>query len=180
MKKIDIDGQNNRYLIKKVNKEPKKNLNKNILENNNMIDNHVYQKELLNIIYLNHTINESENDNKMNEIKTIKKNILNKTKSYIHQDEKKNRININTPLLIDDVYELLLEDKMLCHYCNCKVFIYYEKYRDQQQWTLERKNNELPHFKDNCVISCLKCNLQRRCKNMDNFKFTKNLIIKKI
>ena len=68
---------------------------------------------------------------------------------------------------------------MTCHYCNENVFIYYEKYRDNKQWTLERKDNNLPHFKNNCVIACLECNLQRRNKNMDNFKFTKKLIIHK-
>ena len=108
-----------------------------------------------------------------------KKNISKKMNSYIQQDKKQNRIDNDTPLILEEIYELLIENKMTCHYCNENVFIYYEKYRDNKQWTLERKDNKLPHFKNNCVIACLECNLQRRNKNMDNFKFTKKLIIHK-
>ena len=176
MKKINIEGQNNRYLIKKVNKEEKKTLNKNRIENTNLLDNHNYQKQLLNIIYLDDC---NDNHDNIKEIEFIKKNISNKINSYIQQDEKKNRVDNETPLLREEIYELLIENQMQCYYCNCNVFIYYEKYRDDYQWTLERKDNNLPHFKNNCVISCLKCNLQRRTKNMDNFKFTKNLVINK-
>ena len=173
MKKINIEGQNNRYLIKKVNKEEKKIINTNVIENTKLLDNHKYQNDILNIIYLNHCKDETE------EIIYLKKNISKKMNSYIQQDKKQNRIDNDTPLILEEIYELLIENKMTCHYCNENVFIYYEKYRDNKQWTLERKDNKLPHFKNNCVIACLECNLQRRNKNMDNFKFTKKLIIHK-
>ena len=48
---------------------------------------------------------------------------------------------------------------------------------------LERKlylNNFHEHTNENTVISCLDCNLQRRKKNSQKFKFTKQLTIKKI
>ena len=40
--------------------------------------------------------------------------------------------------------------------------------RDEQQWTLDRIDNDKCHSDENTVISCLKCNLQRRVKNSDD------------
>ena len=48
-----------------------------------------------------------------------------------------------------------------------------------EQWSLDRIDNSIPHTNDNVIISCLKCNLQRRCQNKDNFLFTKQLKIEK-
>lgn len=52
--------------------------------------------------------------------------------------------------------------------------------RDFKQWTLDRINNNLEHSNKNTVISCLKCNLDRRRKNFHAFTFTKNLCIRKL
>jgi len=182
-KTINIEGQHHRYLIKKVNKdkppEVKKmnissNLEKELQTHENKIYKHDFQKSIIHMNYM---------DNKNDEYKYIlqhfQKLVKTKMNSYLKQDEQKNRIDEEKPLVLNDIYELLIESRMQCYYCNQEVFIYYEKYRDKSQWTLERINNDLGHFKKNCVISCLECNLQRRNHNMSKFKFTKNLVIVK-
>ena len=55
-----------------------------------------------------------------------------------------------------------------------RIFIF-EKIRENKQWTLDRLNNYDEHTNQNTIISCLKCNLQRRRKNSEKFKFTKQL-----
>ena len=57
--------------------------------------------------------------------------------------------------------------------------VMYKNVRDPMQWTLDRKDNDDCHSKDNTLISCLKCNLQRRVTDVDKFTFTKHLTIKK-
>lgn len=57
----------------------------------------------------------------------------------------------------------------------------YENKREMQQWTLDRLDNSIGHEKNNVVICCLKCNLERRCINDDKFLFTKQFkLIKKV
>ena len=43
-----------------------------------------------------------------------------------------------------------------------------------------RINNYDEHSNDNTIISCLECNLQRRRKNSEKFKFSKQLENKQI
>ena len=49
----------------------------------------------------------------------------------------------------------------------------YKISRDPLQWTLDRIDNSIGHTNDNVIICCLKCNLERRCKNSNAFLFTK-------
>ena len=56
----------------------------------------------------------------------------------------------------------------------------YKKVRHNKQWTLDRLNNDIGHFTDNVVISCLSCNLKKRRMDEEKFKFSKQLIITKI
>ena len=182
-KTINIDGQHNRYLIKKVNKhkppEVKKmnistNLEKELQTHESMIFKHDFQKSIVHMNYM-----DTKNEEYEYILQHFQKLVKTKMNSYLKQDEQKNRIDKEKPLLLNDIYELLIESHMQCYYCVQEVFIYYEKYRDKSQWTLERIDNNLGHFKQNCVISCLECNLQRRNHNMSKFKFTKNLVIVK-
>jgi hypothetical protein len=48
------------------------------------------------------------------------------------------------------------------------------------QWSLERINNTIGHYQSNCVLACLECNLKRRTKNHEYFKFTKSTTFKKV
>ena len=53
------------------------------------------------------------------------------------------------------------------------MLILYNKVRDLDQWTLDCIDNDINHSQENVVVSCLRCNLQRRCQNKDKFLFTK-------
>ena len=78
-----------------------------------------------------------------------------------------------------DVLEKLVISKLKCYYCAKEMLILYKNVRDPMQWTLDRKDNAVNHSKENTLISCLKCNLQRRVTDVDKFTFTKHLRIKK-
>jgi hypothetical protein len=70
---------------------------------------------------------------------------------------------------LDEIIDLLVQSKLLCYYCSHPVKLIYRYMRDERQWTLDRINNHGDHTKENCVICCLKCNLERR--RLDNSKF---------
>ena len=59
------------------------------------------------------------------------------------------------------------------------MLLCYKNIREPLQWTLDRYNNDIGHYSTNVCVCCLQCNLQRRVKNSDHFKFTKQLIIHK-
>jgi hypothetical protein len=77
----------------------------------------------------------------------------------------------------EEVIKLLNDCNLLCHYCNCEVYILYEIVREMKQWSLDRINNDIGHNSGNLVVACLECNLKRRRTNKDAFLFTKNLTI---
>ena len=80
----------------------------------------------------------------------------------------------------EELLEKLVISKLRCYYCRKDVLLLYENNREQKQWTLDRLDNSLGHTKDNVVVCCLKCNLERRCLNDEKFLFTKQMrIIKK-
>ena len=130
---------------------------------------HKQEVNNINCLYLNNT----SNDN-------ITKNIKHKINSYRQQDIKKERYDIKNLITFTYVVEKLVESKLQCYYCKCNVFINYTENRQNNQWTLDRINNNFGHNIDNVVISCLNCNLKRRKINKDKFLFTKQLVIKKV
>lgn len=105
--------------------------------------------------------------------------IKKKINGYKNQDKKKNKLDDNL-IKMDDVIEKLLLSKLKCYYCNQDIFIIYKQHRENEQWTLDRIDNNIGHTSENTVISCLKCNIQRRTTDFDKFIFTKNIIIKKV
>lgn len=126
------------------------------------------ENELIRNLYFNTPF---ENDNIY--ITEIKKKI----NSYKTQDIKKDKLN--NLINYEETVEKLLESKLKCYYCKDDVIIIYEKIREPKQWTLDRLDNNIGHNKDNTVICCLDCNLKRRVKSHEHFKFTKQLLIKK-
>lgn len=102
------------------------------------------------------------------------KNISKKLSGYKSQDKKRGWVSN-----IELSYVLELLKSNYCCYCNKEMLIEYETKLHPMQWTLDRVDNNLPHNKENVVLSCLKCNLERRKKSFDKFLFTKTLIIKK-
>ena len=74
----------------------------------------------------------------------------------------------------------LHNSKLKCYYCKCDTCLIYKNKNENQQWSLERFDNNIGHYNTNTCISCLKCNLQRRTDNHEYFKMGKELtLIKK-
>ena len=106
--------------------------------------------------------------------------IKKKMNGYKQQDVKKNRLDTEKFITYDELIEQLLLSSLKCFYCKNRTLISYKKNRDPRQWTLDRIDNSLGHNKNNVLICCLKCNLERRTKDSNKFKFTKQMkIIKK-
>ena len=107
---------------------------------------------------------------------------INKAKpSYKQQDIKKKKFISDSFINNEELIEKLVISKLKCYYCKQRVLLVYEFLREMEQWTLDRLDNRRQHSSNNCVISCLKCNLQRRCLDDKKFRFTKQMnLIKKI
>ena len=110
---------------------------------------------------------------------SAKREIHRKLSSYKQQDLKKGKHS--TEFITEaEALEKLVISRLKCYYCKKKVLLLYEHSREPIQWTLDRLNNDMGHTKNNVVICCLKCNLERRCLNDDKFLFTKQMrLIKK-
>ena len=155
--------------MKKINLEKPKNEKKSVQKFNENFFDINKQTFLINQIYMDIEI---ENKNE------IIREIENKINSYKHQDIDKNILSDNL-INIDQTIEKLVCSKMKCFYCKKQIFLIYKFVRDNLQWTLDRIDNNIGHSNENTVICCLKCNLERRRKSSDAFKFTKQLKISK-
>jgi len=131
---------------------------------------HKKQVDTVNKIYLGIDIEEHKN---------IISELRKKTNSYKTQDEKKDRYDISSFIKNEELYEKLVVSKLRCFYCSKEVKVVYGYVRDDFQWTLDRIDNGIGHSSENTVISCLKCNLQRRVTDCKKFEFTKKLRIKR-
>lgn len=47
------------------------------------------------------------------------------------------------------------------------------------QWTLDRKNNDKGHTKENVEVCCLQCNLRRKTQSERLFRMSKEIKIMK-
>jgi len=112
--------------------------------------------------------------------KNVEKEIKKKMNSYKNQDIKKNRMNKSLFIKFDEIVEKLVISKLKCYYCKCNMLICYQEKREGKQWTLDRIDNSIGHFTDNVVCSCLDCNLKKRTRDSEKFRFTKQMKIKKI
>jgi hypothetical protein len=107
------------------------------------------------------------------------KELERKINSYKQQDKLKKIFNPDIIINLSNLIEKLVSSKLKCVYCRENMSLFYKNIREEYQWTLDRINNDLGHSCENTLISCLKCNLQRRRRGMAAFKFTKELRIKK-
>jgi hypothetical protein len=177
-KKIEIIGQTNRYLIKKLIKPPKEeNDKKRVItkkwELSNECYTYTFSIQLLHtIIKNNYTFNDSISKIAIQEINK-------KINSYKQQDILKK--HLNTEKLIDFHFTMnkMIENELKCYYCNCEMVILYDNTRELKQWTIDRIDNDIGHNKDNVHLSCLDCNLKKRKRSDSKFLFTKQLIIMK-
>lgn len=172
MKTINITGKNN--IDKLIHNRNKNNNIDNVSKRCNISyeePNHSEQIKLINKYYMNQQDNMETN---------IIREIKSKLNGYKNQDIKKHIYQEDELIKIDQIIEKLVSSKLLCYYCKDNVKILFVEVRDNKQWTLDRIDNNICHNNDNTVICCLKCNLERRVQNANNFKFTKQLKIKKL
>jgi hypothetical protein len=163
-KKIQIVGSSNRYQIKKLTKEkapPKKRVIASKWELGP--DKFTTEKQLCLL----------EQDAEP----LIKTEIDHKISGYKQQDIVKKVFTYDEFITFDYVKQMILDCKLCCHYCKDDMLILYEHVREMKQWSLDRINNFLGHNVGNVVISCLKCNLNRRNLNSEKFLFTKQMTI---
>uniref|UniRef100_A0A6C0D788 HNH endonuclease n=1 Tax=viral metagenome TaxID=1070528 RepID=A0A6C0D788_9ZZZZ len=102
-----------------------------------------------------------------------------KIAGYKTQDIHKGLHDTEKFVNMDDVIHLLCESKMICFYCNTEVHVLYEIVREVNQWTLDRVNNSQGHNRDNVIIACLKCNLNRKTMYHERYAFTRQLTMVK-
>ena len=132
---------------------------------------HIYDNYEEQLLCLHKLLNGVVFDEKKYFIQALK----NKLDSYKQQDKKKTYDAYNNFITLENVIEKLVAYNMRCYYCNSKTVILFKNVRTNYQWTLDRLNNYDEHSNANTIICCLKCNLQRRRKNSEKFKFTKQL-----
>ena len=128
------------------------------------------QIQNINQLYMNNTC---ENET------IFRSQLKKKLNSYKSQDEKKNRYECEEFMTIEKLLELLVISKLKCYYCKNDVLILYNELYDKKQWTLDRIDNSIGHNCNNCVISCLQCNVQRRVMDDEKFRFSKQMKIVK-
>jgi hypothetical protein len=143
----------------------------NKLKNNTIKENisHRDQQILINKLYL-------ENDEKDDKIKPVVQLLKNKHNSYKAQDKKNKIYGKDFFITFDELILKLVESKLICFYCKEQCYICYNYAYEDSQWTLERNDNNLGHTNNNTIISCLKCNLER--KNLCREKFIETKKIK--
>lgn len=78
------------------------------------------------------------------------------------------------------VLNKLMQSKLHCFYCNCNMLVWYQYSHEPSQWTVERICNDKGHIKGNIEISCLSCNIRRQRMYFEKFRFTKQLVVKKL
>ena len=156
-----------------MNKTPK--LRKKIIDYENktntklILDNYNNDLLILNKLYFNE---------EFDHFKLYRNCIHNKLSSYLQQDVKKNR-NIEENISYNQTIEKLISCKLKCFYCKNEILLLNRNKRQKTMWTLDRIDNNLSHTCNNTCISCLSCNLQKKTRNHENFKFTKQLKINK-
>ena len=103
--------------------------------------------------------------------------ITNKLTGYRHQDALKNHYDESAFITFPQVIELLTTCGLTCFYCKQFTPVLYKNVRDPSQWSLDRINNDIGHHCDNVVISCLKCNLQKKRMSSSAFAMSKQMIL---
>lgn len=181
-KKIEICGTNNRYTMKKVTQtnEPMKtrvaakkwHISEDFFKKNK-------QLEIINEIYLNDLDKDNDKIKSYMEKNILIQEVERKIQGYKQQDVDKKLFQVDNFISFRGVIELLFDSSLSCHYCKDDIFVLYEIVRETKQWTLDRVDNAYGHNDRNLVISCLTCNLQRRCQSKDKFSFTKQMKIKR-
>lgn len=123
---------------------------------------------------------EDNTENNSTQCSLIIQNINQKINGYRHQDELKNKYDINKFINFKYVICLLIESNLQCYYCKNEIKLLYEFIREPTQWSLDRIDNNFGHNFENLFVTCLSCNLKRRTMYHERYAFTKQLKIDKI
>lgn len=175
-KQINITGTNNRYMIKKVIKEPKKIKKRQEIEKLELSEDYFsFEKQYKLLEDLIENINDESKKN--NDLRLVTSNVERKITSYRQQDILKKIYNESEFIDFKSIIHTMLDCKLDCYYCKNKMLLLYEIVRENKQWTVDRINNDIGHNKNNYILACLECNLKRRRKDCDKFLFTKQLNI---
>ena len=106
--------------------------------------------------------------------------ISNKLTGYRNQDALKNHYDECAFITFSQAAELLTTSGLTCFYCKQFTPVLYKNVRDPTQWSLDRINNDIGHYSTNVVISCLKCNLQKKRMTSSRFAMSKQMILTRI
>lgn len=112
--------------------------------------------------------------------KVLKRELQAKLNSYRQQDIKKKLFDKEKIITIEQIRQKLIDETLTCTFCNKQVVLLYDTVRAENQWTLDRVDNDIGHTNENTKIACLKCNLKRRRIDYDKFHWTRNMTISKL
>ena len=80
---------------------------------------------------------------------------------YMRQDALAKRA-IDDSLYVDNSW-VLIQSKKQCHRCSrCFEVMNLDNKNDDNDWTIDRIDNNIAHEKDNCTLMCLKCNISKK------------------
>jgi len=172
-KKVIINGTVTKYQMKKVIKKPEDVKERKTMDQVSLeMFSWETQYSLLSML-----------SNKINDNPTVilvKKQISSKLNNYKQQDVIKKVYDEIKIINLEQVIIKLQESGLKCLYCKEELYLLYKLVREMKQWTLDRIDNDIGHFHDNVVISCLHCNLKRRKKSSNAFLFTKQMNIVRV
>jgi len=96
--------------------------------------------------------------------------------------EKRRKCLICEYITIKHVLYLLKKQQNKCHFCDVDMNLvptHVKHMRDLDAFSIDRINNKKPHMKDNCVISCFCCNVNRdyfKGENLGNDELKNELL----
>lgn len=166
---ISFTGKHNIDKINNINtKKAAKRIHMEYIDENSLI--HKTQVEMINKIYM-------DTDFPLKSL--LMKELERKLNGYKSQDIKKEIYDSSLLITLEDIIEKLVSSKLHCFFCKLSIVLLYKNVREPMQWSLDRINNDKCHSNENTIVTCLKCNLQRRVVDIDKFTFTKHLKINK-
>ena len=176
-KKIDIVGKNNRYQMKKVTNS-NNTLTKRAESAKWTFSPEYYTPEkqliVLNMLHTN-DLSAIENNEHSEVVRIMAQQINKKIMGYKQQDMLKKRYVEADFLTFRDVVSRLIDSQLKCYYCRGEMCVLYDVMRETLQWSVDRIDNDKGHVLNNYHLSCLDCNLKKRRKADETFRFTKQL-----
>jgi hypothetical protein len=172
-KKVIINGTVTKYQMKKVIKKPEDVKERKTMDHVSL-EMFSWETQLSLLSMLSNKINDNPT------VILVKKQISSKLNNYKQQDVIKKVYDERKIINLEEAICKLQESGLKCLYCKEELYLLYKFVREMKQWTLDRIDNDIGHFHDNVVISCLDCNLKRRKKSSNAFLFTKQMNIVRV